>query len=334
MEEAIRSFLREIGTEIVREGNGGELNCRCPLPDHDDKNPSFSINAETGLWNCFGCGKRGDFLGLYASVLEMDIWQAIKEVRQKYNLQKKYNLRFDFPEYGKVEDIFIGDERLQAHWASFGETVPPRYYHDRDLTLSDWRLWEGKVVHQHNVERMCFPVRTLTGGLVAVICRLLVAYTAADYDRYSKYTYWEGSRPKRTLYGIHHYEGKRQREVVVCEGVFDVQRVHAALASQREADVVGLLSTEASRDQLSLLLQHWDRFAVWLDNDAPGQGAAHRLVDQLSGAGAVVTILPYVADREDPAACSGVEILESFDQRESRILFQNRDLENDPRYFS
>lgn len=37
---------------------GGEGKCRCPL--HDDKAPSFSVNAEKGTWHCHaGCGGGG-----------------------------------------------------------------------------------------------------------------------------------------------------------------------------------------------------------------------------------------------------------------------------------
>ena len=28
----------------------------CPLPAHNDTQPSFSFHRYTGLWNCFGCG--------------------------------------------------------------------------------------------------------------------------------------------------------------------------------------------------------------------------------------------------------------------------------------
>ena len=42
----------------------------CPLPAHDDQNPSFSFSAETGLWNCFGCGEKGNAYQL-AEILNM-----------------------------------------------------------------------------------------------------------------------------------------------------------------------------------------------------------------------------------------------------------------------
>lgn len=43
-----------LGFEKVKAGSK-ELSARCPL--HDDRNPSFSINADTGAWICYcGCG--------------------------------------------------------------------------------------------------------------------------------------------------------------------------------------------------------------------------------------------------------------------------------------
>jgi len=38
---------------------GGFLVARCPLPDHDDKTPSFRYNVAEGWWKCFGCGRGG-----------------------------------------------------------------------------------------------------------------------------------------------------------------------------------------------------------------------------------------------------------------------------------
>jgi len=37
----------------------------CPLPDHEDKTPSFVVYLETNSWHCFGCLRRGDVVDLY-----------------------------------------------------------------------------------------------------------------------------------------------------------------------------------------------------------------------------------------------------------------------------
>ena len=42
---------------------GSQATALCPLPDHEDKKTkSFSANLERNIWQCFGCGKKGNIL--------------------------------------------------------------------------------------------------------------------------------------------------------------------------------------------------------------------------------------------------------------------------------
>src|SRR5688572_9322411 len=47
--------LRRVGKEWVG---------RCPLPDHEDKSPSFTVNPEKNVWFCHGCIRGGDCVEL------------------------------------------------------------------------------------------------------------------------------------------------------------------------------------------------------------------------------------------------------------------------------
>jgi hypothetical protein len=47
--------MRRVGKERVG---------RCPLPDHEDKTPSFTVNPEKNLWFCHGCVRGGDVITL------------------------------------------------------------------------------------------------------------------------------------------------------------------------------------------------------------------------------------------------------------------------------
>jgi hypothetical protein len=47
--------LRRVGKEWVG---------RCPLPDHEDRSPSFTVNAEKNVWFCHGCLQGGDVVEL------------------------------------------------------------------------------------------------------------------------------------------------------------------------------------------------------------------------------------------------------------------------------
>ncbi len=43
---------------------GEEWLARCPLPDHEDRTPSFTTNPEKNLWWCHGCLRGGDVVEL------------------------------------------------------------------------------------------------------------------------------------------------------------------------------------------------------------------------------------------------------------------------------
>jgi DNA primase len=51
---------------------GKEWGGRCPLPDHDDRSPSFTVNAEKNVWFCHGCLHGGDVVELARLAWEYD----------------------------------------------------------------------------------------------------------------------------------------------------------------------------------------------------------------------------------------------------------------------
>ncbi len=50
--------------------SGDEFQAVCPF--HDDKDPSFNLNGNTGRYFCHGCGKKGDIFHFYAKVSSLD----------------------------------------------------------------------------------------------------------------------------------------------------------------------------------------------------------------------------------------------------------------------
>jgi hypothetical protein len=54
---------------------------RCPFPDHDDKNPSFSVfRGRDGRerWKCHGCGRSGDAIALYQLLAGVSFSEAVR----------------------------------------------------------------------------------------------------------------------------------------------------------------------------------------------------------------------------------------------------------------
>ena len=63
-----------LGPSPGRRGDRG-LWWNCPL--HEDRNPSFHVNASKGLWKCFGCGLYGDAASLVMRLRNLSFPEAV-----------------------------------------------------------------------------------------------------------------------------------------------------------------------------------------------------------------------------------------------------------------
>jgi DNA primase len=66
--------IQSYGVELRRSGK--ELVGRCPF--HEDRHPSFSVNAEKEKWHCFGCQAGGDAVTFVMQMENVDYKDAIK----------------------------------------------------------------------------------------------------------------------------------------------------------------------------------------------------------------------------------------------------------------
>lgn len=76
------SWLEQQGHNVVRNNKGATLSC--PMSDHGDSEPSFSLlRYDDGWgWNCFGCRRKGDSIALVEKVLGCTPAEAISEVHR------------------------------------------------------------------------------------------------------------------------------------------------------------------------------------------------------------------------------------------------------------
>jgi len=287
MKEILR-ILKDYKVVVVRETSRGELNCRCPYPDHDDKKSSFSINGKSGLYNCFGCGRKGNLVKLIAD-LEGVGWKRAKAIlEQRYGIDVAIAFtNFDFPDWENRYALSEQAKDMALVYSIYAEAPAPQYYLDRGFTEEDWFVWEGRVDPEHPV--MVFPVYGRDKQMVGIVARHMRSGSL-------RYENLEGSDPKSTLYGIH--LAQNSEEVVVVEGLLDTQRVKKILGNR--IDVVGLLSTTFSARQISLLSQ-WERISIWLDNDEEGKEATRKLSEELVERGKRVYLVPYFSDAKDQA---------------------------------
>jgi DNA primase len=111
--------LRHYGVEVKRKGN--QHHGYCPLPNHNGKknSPSFSANLEKGIFQCFGCGAKGNVLDFAALMTKADPKDGAALHTVATELQKRF-----YPELGS-------DSKPKEKTGE--KKVPPKFEPKNDL---------------------------------------------------------------------------------------------------------------------------------------------------------------------------------------------------------
>jgi DNA primase len=72
----------------LRKGSGARYMGRCPF--HDERSPSFSVNADLNVYHCFGCGKGGDVVTFVRETEGLDFVGAIEWLAERFRVPVEY----------------------------------------------------------------------------------------------------------------------------------------------------------------------------------------------------------------------------------------------------
>ncbi|MCZ4589624.1 DNA primase [Rhodococcus opacus] len=77
-----RATIDEIAARYTRlaPASRGESKGCCPLPDHDERTPSFYVNPATGVFHCFGCSRGGDVITFLELVEQLTFREAVEQL--------------------------------------------------------------------------------------------------------------------------------------------------------------------------------------------------------------------------------------------------------------
>jgi DNA primase len=86
----LRANVAEVVSRVVtlRKAGGARLKGLCPF--HNEKTPSFHVDADKGFYKCFGCGKAGDAITFVRETEQLSFTEAIEALGKRFGVVIEY----------------------------------------------------------------------------------------------------------------------------------------------------------------------------------------------------------------------------------------------------
>jgi DNA primase len=330
-----RTQLRKAGARFLG---------RCPF--HEERTPSFSVNATDKLYYCFGCGAKGDLITFVRETEQLDFAGAIESLADRFNVQLEYEETSpqQDAQRRRRERLF---ELLAAAtsfyerylWESQAGSLARDYLAGRGLgeevcreyrlglalggtTLTRKALARGftrdelvaaGLINRRGNDyfsgRLLFPLADARGRVLGFQARKL----REDDPLRTKYVNSpEGElfRKGDLLYGLDRARAAiaKQERAVVVEGNTDV----LALRQAGLEPVVASMGTALTERQLKELARLTTRAWLCFDGDAAGEAATLRGMELAAAQGLDVRVVAL------PSGFDPADLADGFDQRLGR----------------
>ena len=301
-------FVAVASEHIALKRQGRRWVGLCPF--HAEKTPSFSVNAEEGLYYCFGCQASGDVITFVREMEHLDFVGAVEALAARAGIQLRY-------------DEAAGGERRRHKLLQDAMEKAVDFYHEQLLSgsasgtarryLREVRGYDGEIVRRFKIGwapddwdalsrtlglpddvlrdtglgfvnsrgrrqdafrgRVMFPIFDPGGRPVAFGGRLLPG-ARVEGPKYKNSADTPLYSKHRTRYGLNWAKGGlvEAGEVVVCEGYTDVIGMFQAGVPR----AVATCGTSLADGHFRLLKNFARRVVLAYDADAAGQAAAEK----------------------------------------------------------
>src|SRR5437763_13161277 len=152
-------FVEVVSARTQLRKAGARYSGRCPF--HEDRSPSFSVNAVDKLYYCFGCGAKGDLITFVRETEGLDFAEAIEWLGERFRIPIEYE------EASPAQDA--ARQRRQRLYALLDQAAT---YYERTL----WESQAGGMARDYLKGR----------GLSEEICREFHLGRALSGDRLAR----------------------------------------------------------------------------------------------------------------------------------------------------
>jgi len=137
--------IAELVGEYVQLKQSG-VNKKGCCPFHNEKTPSFMVNAERQSWHCFGCGKGGDIFSFVEEIEGMDFKESLKYLADRAGVQlTTFRSDVDSSQKNRLKEINGEAARFFHNFLLKmpASKVALEYLQNRGLkdeTIEDWKI--------------------------------------------------------------------------------------------------------------------------------------------------------------------------------------------------
>ena len=196
---------------------------RCPFPHHSDSTPSFTVNTDKKVFNCFGCGESGDVIDFVSIMENIHFKQALDKLCDGQEISQcniSYKNNRDFiklvQQLKKVKSNDNFGEHLVERYKENQHQLFADQYSKETLEYFDIGYCYDPVDKLH--ERVTIPWRDEEGKLIALVGRDTTGNSNA------KYKAAPGSDKKNHLYNLNNAKRYADEGIVVVEDEKSVLR--------------------------------------------------------------------------------------------------------------
>jgi len=253
--DEMKDTLTRLGIEYYSE-RGYEIQAACPAhkdrTGHEDRNPSFYINADSGAFICFSCQWKGNVYTLVNYVhgdVDANTW-----------LNEGGGLSLRMERITKVvpniqEQTHITESMLSAFTAPPEEALKSRGL-TKEAAESFDLLWDARN------KNWIIPIRD-------VVTNKLLGWQEKGYDRRYFRNYPTGVQKSQALFGYGQYISG---DMIVVESPLDVVRLFSLGFTGGVATYGALVSSSQFN-----LIRGGERVVIAMDNDEAGHKSSMSL---------------------------------------------------------
>lgn len=315
--EVISSYL-----PLIKKGKNYFGVC----PFHDDTNPSMSVSSEKQIYKCFSCGASGNVYNFVMDYEHVDFKEALSILANRCGISLNNNyIKNENNKYKKLYDAYsLALKLYQNNLNGSNGLVAKTYLETRGITkeaikkfkiglstkdqdnLTKILISKDYTIKELNdiglsyndkdlyINRIMFPLFDISGNVVGFSGRIY------DHKSDSKYVNTKETKIFKKGEILYNYynakdEIRKSKSLIIVEGFMDVIRLYISGIY----NVVALMGTSLTKEQIALLKRLSNNIILSLDGDEPGQKAISNIGEMLINENFNVKVIA-LKDNMDP----------------------------------